>query len=345
MYHTYLTILIPSALAFVMTFVSLLFLMPYLKESGVVALDHNKKSKPTLPSGVGIAAAFGFIIGVLAYAFGISFLSTNPLSLLDMFALALSVLLVSLVGFLDDLNVKQTMVKSTDLKDTRKGLKQWQKPIMTLVGAIPLIAINAGVSTLHIPFLGIVDLGLLYPLVIIPLAVIFAANAFNLLGGFDGIATGTGFIAALALLIYSLLFGTYTGALVSGILTASMLVMFIFNRYPAKMIPGDSFTYFAGTGLVAAMIIGNMESFGIIVFMPWVIEFILHAIKKFKVTDLGKLRSNGTFEPPYGKKIYSWTHLIMNIKPQKEWEVSAYMFGIQILFVALAFAVKFAGVL
>jgi UDP-N-acetylglucosamine--dolichyl-phosphate N-acetylglucosaminephosphotransferase len=340
-YHTFLTILIPIVVAFIMTIVTLLFLMPYMYESGVVATDRNKKSRPIVPSGVGLAAAFGFIIGVLVYTFGISFLKVAPtISLLDIFALALSVLLVSLVGFLDDLNVKKSPVQSTDIKDTRKGLPQWQKPLMTLVGAIPLMAISAGISTVRLPIIGTINLGIAYPLIIIPLAVIFAANAFNLLGGFDGIATGTGFIAALALLIYSIFFGTSTGALVSGILTASMLVMVLFNLYPSKMIPGDSFTYFAGTGLVAAMILGNMEAFGIIVFFPWVIEFFLHLIRKFKVTDLGKLKKDGTFEAPYGKKIYSWTHFIMNLKPMKEWEVSAYMWVIEILFVILAFAVK-----
>ena len=43
---------------------------------------------------------------------------------------------------------------------------------------------------------------------------------------------------------------------------------------------------------------------------------------------------------PYGKKIYSWTHIIMNIKRCKEWEVSLYMWIIEIGFVALAFGLK-----
>jgi UDP-N-acetylglucosamine--dolichyl-phosphate N-acetylglucosaminephosphotransferase len=225
------------------------------------------------------------------------------------------------------------------MADTRKGLKQWQKPLMTLFGAIPLIAINAGHSTVQLPFIGIVNLGVIYPLIIIPLAVIFTSNSFNLLGGFDGIATGTGLIAAFVLLLYSVLFGSYTGALMSGVLFATLLVFFFFNIYPSKLIPGDSFTYFVGTALVATMIIGNMEAFGVIVFAPWIIEFLLHARRKFRVTDLGKPRKDMTMEPPYGKKIYSWTHLLMNLKRCKEWEVSLYMWVIEAVFVALAFAV------
>jgi UDP-N-acetylglucosamine--dolichyl-phosphate N-acetylglucosaminephosphotransferase len=340
-YHSYLTLIIPAVVAFIVTVVSTLFIMSYMSDSGVTAIDHNKKNSPTLPSSGGVAVSFGLACGLLVYVFGISFnIYSATASLNFIFATIIAVVLISLVGFIDDINVKSTLVKSTDMMDTRKGLKQWQKPILTLIGAIPLMAVNAGVSVIRIPFLGPINFGILYPLIIIPLAVIFASNSFNLLGGFDGIATGSGLIASLALLIYSLLYGTYAGALISGVLFSTLLAFVIFNIYPARLIPGDSFTYAVGTAMVSAIILGNMESFGLIVFFPWVIEFFLHLRRKFKVTDLGKLRKDGTFEPPYGRKIYSWTHVIMNLKRCKEWEVSLYMWLICCGFVVLAFIVK-----
>ncbi len=346
-YHNYLTILIPCAVAFAISVISLLFIKGYMLESGVTSPDHNKKTKPTLPSSGGVAVAFGFTLGVLTYIFGSSFSFFNPAiaSLEYLFATLLSVMLIAFVGFLDDINVKRDMVKTTDMMDTRKGLKQWQKPLLTLIGAVPLIAINAGVSIVRIPFIGTVSFGVLYPLVIIPLAVVFASNAFNLLGGFDGIAGGTGLVASLAMLVYSVVYGSPAGALITAALSASIAAFLLFNIYPSKITPGDSFTYFVGTTLVVAMILGNMESFGIMVFMPWIIEFVLHARKKFKVTDLGKLRGDGTLEPPYGKKIYSWTHVIMNLKRCKEWEVSMYMWLIEFGFVLLAFGLKAASLL
>jgi UDP-N-acetylglucosamine--dolichyl-phosphate N-acetylglucosaminephosphotransferase len=340
-YHTYLTILVPCIAGFVFSIIALMFLKSYMFESGITSPDHNKKSKPTIPSSGGLAVVFGFTIGVLTYIFGSSFhIYTSFVSLEYLFATLLSVLLVAFVGFLDDVNVKKSMVKTTDMMDTRKGLKQWQKPLLTLVGAVPLMAINAGVKVVAIPFVGAVNFGIFYPLIIIPLAVVFASNAFNLLGGFDGIAGGTGLIASLGMLLYSIIYGSYVGALITSILAAAIMAFLVFNLYPSKITPGDSFSYGVGTGLVVAMIVGSMESFGLIVFMPWIIEFILHARRRFKVTDLGKLRSDGTFEPPYGKKIYSWTHIIMNLKRCTEWEVSLYMWIVELLFVALAFALK-----
>ncbi len=346
MVHTYLTIIVPAIVAFLVALAATRFLMGYMYESGVTTPDHNKKGKPTLPSGVGLAAAIGFVIGALVYVFGASFALYIPVASLEyLLATLLAVMLISIVGLLDDINVKRSLTESTGMMDTRKGLKQWYKPLLTFMGAIPLMAINAGVSTVEIPFIGFVNFGIFYPLVIIPLAVIFAANAFNLLGGFDGILTGTGTVLVFGMVVYSLFFGTYIGLLLSALLLAVLIVMLVFNLYPARMVPGDSFAYFAGTGIVASMILGNMEAFGVIISIPFIIEFLLHASRKFNVTDLGKLKPDGTMQPPYGKRIYSWCHLIMNMKRCREWEVSLYMWIIEAAFVVLALGLKALAVL
>lgn len=348
MYVTHLTLIVPALISFIGTLLALLFVRSYMVESGIVFVNLNPdtRRKTMLPTAGGVAVAFGFTIGMLAYVFGDSFgLYSAVASLSFLFATVLSVILITGVGFLDELNIKSTMVETTGMKDIRKGLKQWQKPLFTVIGAIPLMAVNAGVTTVMLPIVGAVNFGLWYPLVLLPLAVIFVANAFNLLGGFDGLITGTGLIAALGMLAYSLMYGTYTGALISAILVASVIPLFWYHKYPIKILPGDSFTYGFGAAFVAAAVVGNMESFGLVVFLPWIIEFFLHAMGRFKTTDLGKPQKDGTLAPPYGKKIYSWTHIMMNIKPMKEWEVSAYMWVVEILFVAFAFLLKFTGLL
>ncbi|MGC8669908.1 MAG: hypothetical protein ACP5TL_02020 [Candidatus Micrarchaeia archaeon] len=350
-YHTYLTIIIPTIVAFIVTVIALLFVKGYMLESGVVSIDHNKKNKPIVPTSGGVAVAFGFATGLLVYIFGASFPSpTKPFyvpvaSLTYIYATILAVMLISLGGLLDDINVKSKAEKTTGMKDIRKGLKQWQKPLLSLIGALPLMAINAGNALVDVPFFGMVNFGIFYPLLIIPLAVIFAANAYNLLGGFDGIASEPAFVMMIGFLIYSIIIGTYIGTLIAAITIATLAAFLIFAMYPAKVLPGDSFSYTIGAIIVVLMIVGNMEAFGIIVFIPWFVEFILHAIKKFNVTDLGKMQPDGTFKAPYSKRIYSWTHLIMNLKKCKEWEVSLYMALIEAGFVALAFLLHFAHLL
>ncbi len=345
MYNNYLTILVPSAISLAVTVVTTKFLMSYFYGAGVIAEDRNKKRPIKIPSSGGLAVALGIIVGILAYTFGASFVFTPALDVSRLLAVALSIILIALVGFVDDINVKTTRVQSTDRKDIREGLKQWQKPLLTLLGALPLMAINAGIHAVDIPFLGLVQLGYLYPLIIIPLAVVFVSNSVNLLGGFDGLQPSMTLIASFGLLIYSLFYGNYTGLLLSALLFISILAFAPFNSYPSRIIPGDSFTYAVGGTLVAIMVMGNAESFGMIIFIPWIIEFLLHLRRRFKVTDLGIRRPDGTLKAPYGKSIYSLTHAVMNLKHVKEYEVTAYLAGFEALFVILGLALKASGML
>ena len=345
MYHTFQTIIIPGILAFAAAYVGIGFLKRYLYGAGIVAEDRNKEKRVKLPSSAGLGFAFGIVIGILAYTFGGSFIYAPVINVSTLLSVALSILLITMVGFLDDINVKQTRVKSTGMMDIRQGLKQWQKPLLTILGALPMMAINAGTGAVDVPFIGLVNLGIIYPLIVLPLAIIFVSNSVNLLGGFDGLQPGMALVASIGLFIYSLFYGNYIGLFLSTLLLASLLAFIPFNIYKARIIPGDSFTYAVGATLVAIMAMGNAEAFGIILFIPWIIEFLLHLRRKFKVTDLGIRQKDGTFKAPYGRKIYSLTHLVMNIKRVKEYEVAIYLSALEAAFVLLAFGLKLAGAL
>lgn len=346
MYQTFATIIIPAVVVFVTTFYSTRFLIKYLFGAGVIAEDINKAKPVRLPSSGGIGVAFGIVFGILLYIFGTTFIFNPVLEISSLMAVALSISLITFVGFIDDINVKAEKVMSTDMKDIRQGLKQWQKPILTLVGALPLMAISAGTSTITLPFLGLVNFGLFYPLLLIPLAVIFIPNAVNILGGFDGLQPAMILVASGGLMVYSIIFGTYMGAFLSAMLFSAVLAFFPYNKYKAKVIPGDSFTYAAGAGLAVIMIMGNAEAFGIIIFMPWIIEFFLHARRKFKVRDLGIRQKDGTLKAPYGKKIYSLCHLVMNLKKKTmETDVTLWLTVLEVAFVVIGFGMKLSGLL
>jgi UDP-N-acetylglucosamine--dolichyl-phosphate N-acetylglucosaminephosphotransferase len=344
-YHSFLTIILPALCALVATVLSIKFMMPYFYGAGIVAEDRNKEKVKKIPGSGGIAVAFGITIGILVYTFGASFIFLPTISVPNILATSLSIVLIAAVGFIDDLNVKQNRVESTGMQDIRQGLKQWQKPLLTIIGALPLMAINAGVSHIAIPFVGVVNFGLFYPLILIPIMVIFVANAYNLLGGFNGLEATTGLVAAIGFIIYSFLYGNSIGLFLSSVLAGSLIAFLIFNWYPAKILPGDSFTYCVGGAIVAIIIIGHAEGFGLIVFIPWIIEFFLHLKGKFKVTDLGIRQPDGTLKAPYGKRIYSLTHVAMNIKRKvKEQEVTIMLAGFEAVFVIIALVLKMHGV-
>ena len=191
----------------------------------------------------------------------------------------------------------------------------------------------------------LINLGLFFPIVVIPLAVVFVSNAVNLLGGFDGLQPGMALIAGIGFLVYSIAFGSYMGTLLSTLFVAAVFTFLPFNAVNPRIIPGDTFTYATGAIFVAIMVMGNAEAVGIIIFIPWIIEFFLHLRRKFKVTDLGIRQPDGSMKAPYGRKIYSLTHVVMNLKKATERDVTVYLCAFEAAFVILALLLKVFGVL
>jgi UDP-N-acetylglucosamine--dolichyl-phosphate N-acetylglucosaminephosphotransferase len=330
--------IIASTIAFFSTFFITPILMKFLYQANVVALDLHKKNKPKLPSAGGLAVAFGVLAGLLSYVGIKTFVYGLQQQAIYFLAVISSVLIVTFVGFIDDLNITKRKVKIKGREDIRIGLPQWLKPLLTLPAAIPLMVIMAGQPTMSIPFFGDVNFGIFYPLVLVPIGVVGASNAVNLLGGFNGMEAGMGIVYMLSLGIYALLHDSIS-AVVFLVSFASLLAFIRYNWYPAKILPGDSLTYLLGSLVASGVIIGNMEKAGVIVLMPFIIEFFLKARSKFQASCLGKLRKDGKLDPPYGKKIYSLTHVLMNLKPLTEEQVAMLAIFIVAIFSTIIFLV------
>jgi len=331
-------ILIVSMLA---SFITTFFITPYfirfLKAAGIIGLDLQKRDKPQLATSGGICVAFGVLAGLLAYIGFQTFIFGAQAWLIPLLAVTSSVLIVMFVGFLDDLNVKLTTVKTKEGQDIRVGFPQWIKPLLTLPAAIPLMAINAGETSMAIPFIGRVPFGIFYPLLLIPLGIAGASNMVNLLAGFNGLEAGMGIVYLLGLGISALMDNRTPGA-VTFLVTFAALIGFIwYNWYPSRILPGDSLTYLLGSIVASGVIVGNMEKNGLIVMLPFIIEFFLKLRVKFNASCLGKLREDGKLDPPYGRKIYSWTHAVMNLRPLTEKQVTVILILVQALFVVLVF--------
>jgi UDP-N-acetylglucosamine--dolichyl-phosphate N-acetylglucosaminephosphotransferase len=140
---------------------------------------------------------------------------------------------------------------------------------------------------MFIPFFGNINLGIIYPLIIIPIGITGASNAFNMLAGFNGLEAGQGIILTLTLSIIALMTGQIT-ALILGISMIGALLAFMkFNKFPAQIFGGDSLTLMVGANLAVMSIIGNMETFGIMVIGLFFIEFFIKAKHKFQSECFG----------------------------------------------------------
>lgn len=337
-------LLISASISFITTVIITPYIIQFLRAAGIVGLDLHKKGKPKLPTSGGICVALGILAGLLSYVGIITFVHGLQSTSLYLLAVVSTILIVMFVGFLDDLNVKSKRVKTKEGLDIRVGFPQWLKPLLTLPAAIPLMVINAGVTTMTVPFIGNVNFGIFYPLLLIPLGVVGASNAVNMLAGFNGSEAGMGIVYTLSLGIYAVLYGSI-GSVVFLISFAALAGFIKYNWYPAKILPGDSLTYLLGSMLAAGVIVGNMEKVGMIIILPFFIELFLKLRSRFKVSCLGKLGKDGKLDPPYGKKIYSLTHVIMNIKRLSERDVCLALILIEVFVCGFMFFSDFTRIL
>jgi UDP-N-acetylglucosamine--dolichyl-phosphate N-acetylglucosaminephosphotransferase len=322
---------ISALFAFLITYVATNWLIRYLKRINLVVKDQNKKNTPLIPISGGLSVMAGIFVGLMIYIFIQTFYYKYINTLTYLFAGLTSIIMITFVGFLDDLIIKKS-------KESSIGLKQWQKPLLTLSAAVPFMVVNAGIEILWIPFLGRVDVGLIYPLIFIPIGVVGAANMVNMLAGFNGMEVGMGIVYITSLGLYSFFNNREVAALIALITLASLIAFYFYNKYPAKILPGDSLTYLLGGVLVTIAILGNIEKAAIISSFPFFIEFILKARSKFKAKSYGYYKE-GKIRSYHNNKIYSIPHLLTRKGKYTERQVFWFMIIIQLFFSSLIWVI------
>jgi UDP-N-acetylglucosamine--dolichyl-phosphate N-acetylglucosaminephosphotransferase len=109
----------------------------------------------------------------------------------------------------------------------------------------------------------------------VPIFFMFACNFTNMLAGFNGLEIGTGAIASLGMAAVAYLNGSTVGAILSGAMFFALLAFLYYNRYPAKVFPGDVGTLIIGAALFTTMIISKIELFGAIILAPYIADAAL----------------------------------------------------------------------
>lgn len=329
-------------LSIFISFFCVYLIMPYwirkAKEIKFLWKDMNKPKHPKNVAGSGGAVVLGgSAIGILLYiAINIFVFKTGDGTLTQIFALLSVLFLASLLGLVDDFFGWQ-----------RGGLSIRSRLILMLFVAIPLMVINAGNSTMHLPFLGALDFGILYPLLIIPIGIIGATTTYNFLAGYNGLEAGQGIIILTAMSIVTYMTGNAWLSVIALCMVAALAGFYIFNKYPARVFPGDVLTYLVGALIAGIAILGNIEKIAVIFFAPYIIETCLKLRGGLEKESLAKPNKDGSLEMPF-KKIYGLEHLaikiLKKIKPSKkvcEKEVVYLIHSFQILIILLVFLIYF----
>ncbi|MBU2612707.1 MAG: glycosyl transferase family 4 [Nanoarchaeota archaeon] len=300
------------------------------KKEKLTGQDVHKLKKEKIAEAGGISVLIGFIIGVFLYVSLKTFFFETELNLIRILGLLCVMFFAAIVGIFDD------------FLGWKRGLKNRTRIILLLFAAIPLVALNAGNSTM----MGI-DFGLLYPLILIPIAILATTSTYNFLAGYNGLEASQGILILGALSIITFATGNLWLSVISACMVASLLAFYLFNKYPAKVFPGDTLTYPVGALIGAIAILGNIEKIAIFFFIPYILEVILKLRGKLKKESFGKVQKDGSLELRY-PKLYGLEHVaiavLKKIKPSKkayEWEVPLLINLFQIVVIVAGFIIFF----
>jgi UDP-N-acetylglucosamine--dolichyl-phosphate N-acetylglucosaminephosphotransferase len=321
---------------FVASFIATWFVTPKLisKLSAarirIVGRDMNKPDHPEVPEMGGLAVIAGFVAGVLlAIALATFQVIDVKLNLAYLLAGLSTVLIMALIGIFDDLLVMRQSVKAA----------------LPLLASLPLVAIKLGDTHMTFPFLGEINFGLLFPLLLIPLAITGASNATNMLAGFNGLEAGLGVVMTAAVGIAALALGRVEAAVISLAMLGALLAFLRYNWHPAKILIGDVGTLTIGTVVAVSVIVGNIEKVGIILILPFVAELILKARSKFKAQSWCETHGHRLYCPKK-KEIYGLGRLVMHVSNGiTEQNLVLTLIGIEAVFAVFALAALAYGIL
>ncbi len=265
-----------------------------MNKRGLVGRDMNKAEKPEVAELGGISVLFALSIGLTTAIFAHTYLGFS-MNLTAVLAAFLTVVLIGFLGIVDD------------LIGWKKGIRQYQHALFPLFAALPLMALKVGETTMNFPFVGDIHLGILYSLLVVPIGVTGAANAFNMLAGFNGLEAGMGAIITGTIAAIAFMAGSFEAMILMLAIFGALLAFLKFNWFPAKIFPGDSLTLMIGASIAAAVIIGNMEKIGVMLLALYFVELGFKAKHKFQSECYGIPQEDGTLQAdPRGGSLTQW---------------------------------------
>ncbi|MFX1318981.1 MAG: hypothetical protein ACFE9D_03685 [Promethearchaeota archaeon] len=268
-------VIILALIGLLIAFIVTVFVMPYviraMKHRGVVGIDAHKLDKPEVAEMGGVGILFGATVACLVIFLGSGLIGLGIFDFRILIFLAV-LLIAGLIGVIDDLKPLGPKVKPllTALACLPILLYTWA---LMWAGLIPVLP-PAYVPTPFLPFLGEARLSIVYPLILVPLAIAVTSNSVNMIDVFNGVMPLTAIIIFVALLITSLfmmalgILEASLGLLFSSIMIGALLAYFIYNRYPARVFAGDTGSLVVGAAIGAVAIIGRLEIVAIVALMP-----------------------------------------------------------------------------
>lgn len=232
--------LICGLLSFFVTRLTMPRMIRKLEAANIVGKDIHKSWKPIVAEMGGFGILFGFIIGMFSGIYMHDILAFKLVIVLVV------ILIVGIIGIADDL----------------LALSSKEKFILLFLAGLTLI------------WAAPPNVGILY-LITIPIALSIGSNLTNMLAGLNGIESGLGIISMTSLTIACIILGKYDVTIISMSMLGALIAFLYYNKYPAKIFPGDTGTLIIGAAIVCIAFIGRVKLIAFIVLMPNIIDAAL----------------------------------------------------------------------
>ncbi|MFN2578339.1 MAG: glycosyltransferase family 4 protein [Pyrinomonadaceae bacterium] len=209
------------------------------------SLDHRRIHRKAVPRLGGVAIFISIVLALSSLALVHNLLTqTLRAEIKPILAVIICGLLVLMIGAYDDL----------------RGANATGK-FLSLGGVTMLFyALGGRIEGLSVPVIGQVSLHPIVGLAVTLVWVVGITNAFNLIDGVDGLATGSALFSSLVLLTTSLIQGNARVAVIALALSGALAGFLRYNFNPASIFLGDSGSLLVGFILAALSVQGLQKA-------------------------------------------------------------------------------------
>ena len=146
------------------------------------------------------------------------------------------------------------------LWDDKYNIRARWKFLAQIAIALAVFAAGVRVTTISLPLVGIVPLGTAVGMLFTVIWFVGITNAFNLIDGLDGLASGAAVFALTAMFFVASINGQVGGGIVTIVLVGATLGFLFYNFHPASIFLGDSGSLFLGFMLAGIGLLSSQKS-------------------------------------------------------------------------------------
>ncbi len=156
--------------------------------------------------------------------------------------------------------IPATLILLFGIYDDLRGSGARYKFLAQGIAGLLFYVLGGRVEALSVPLIGTVDLPQVVGCALTVLWIVGISNAFNLIDGMDGLATGAALFSSLVILVVSLMLSHSLVTVIAVVLCGALIGFLRYNFNPASIFLGDSGSLFIGFTLAALSVQGSQKA-------------------------------------------------------------------------------------